>query len=87
MNWKLSTFSVTKSIRLDATFNQWIDLGTPRDVCLAQPDTCVHGGGTVIMWVRSQPTTSEQPGFISSRSRDLARGFQIGYTRDGTQLQ
>ena len=69
-------------IKLDSARRQWIDLGRPKDVCLAQPDTCEEKGGSLAFWVKVDYFGNE-PGIISSRRHDLARGFQLGYSDAG----
>ena len=69
-------------IKLDASLSQWIDLGSPKGVCLAQPDICRANGGSVGLWVKLE-AGGKLPGIISSKRTETARGFQLGYNNVG----
>ena len=49
MTW--TYYQVNKALTLDATKQQWIDLGINTDVCMTRPDTCGAAGGAISLWL------------------------------------
>ena len=72
---------MNKSVSLNKTFEQWVDLGVLPEACITRPETCSAAGAALSFWIKVTDYDSDEDsteGVLSSRTQnDEPTGFVI----------